>query len=84
MHSDVNIVLHGLNKRQKEICDMLWACDTLDQLEECLDSFTVRKDRLDAISLIEIMGQEIAEYEGGLEEVAPLVDNLLDNIMRRF
>jgi hypothetical protein len=74
--------LDGLTSRQAEICDMLWACDSMEEVKFLLDFCLTENDRATAIVLLEIMHMEAAEIDGRLEEAKPLVDDLLDRIMR--
>jgi len=74
--------LDGLTPRQAEICDMLWACDSMEEVKFLLDYCLTEDDRAMAITLLEVMHVEAAEAQGALEEVKPVVDDLLDRIMR--
>ena len=74
--------LDGLTPRQAEICDMLWACDSMEEVKFLLDYCLTEDDRAMAVTLLEVMHVEAAEAQGALEEVKPVVDDLLDRIMR--
>ena len=74
--------LEGLTPRQAEICDMLWACDSMEEVKFLLDYCLTEDDRAMAVTLLEVMYIEAAEAQGALEEVKPIVDDLLDRIMR--
>jgi hypothetical protein len=74
--------LEGLTPRQAEICDMLWACDSMEEVKFLLDYCLTEDDRAMAVTLLEVMHVEAAEAQGALEEVKPIVDDLLDRIMR--
>ena len=74
--------LEGLTARQAEICDMLWACDSMEEVKFLLDYCLTEDDRAMAVTLLEVMHMEAAEAQGALEEVKPIVDDLLDRIMR--
>jgi hypothetical protein len=75
--------LDGLTHRQVEICDMLWSCDTMDEVNFLLNFCLTDEDRRTALTLIEIMHMEAAEADGELELVKHEVDELLNNIMNR-
>ena len=74
--------LDELTSRQAEICDMLWACDSMEEVKFLLDYCLTEDDRAMAVTLLEVMHVEAAEAQGALEEVKPIVDDLLDRIMR--
>ena len=74
--------LEGLTPRQAEICDMLWACESMEEVKFLLDYCLTEDDRAMAVTLLEVMHMEAAEAQGALEEVKPIVDDLLDRIMR--
>jgi hypothetical protein len=74
--------LEGLTPRQAEICDMLWACDSMEEVKFLLDYCLTEDDRAMAVTLLEVMHVEAAEAQGALEEAKPIVDDLLDRIMR--
>ena len=75
--------LDGLTHRQAEICDMLWACNTMDEVKFLLDYCLTAEDHYTALTLIEIMHMEAAEADGELELVKPEVDEFLNDIMNR-
>lgn len=81
MSGDGNIRLHGLSPRQAELCDMLWACQTVSEVKFLLDYCLTDEDRAMAVTLLEIMHMEAAEQDGDLEIVKPIVDDFLQRIM---
>ena len=74
--------LEGLTPRQAEICDMLRACESMEEVKFLLDYCLTEDDRAMAVTLLEVMYIEAAEAQGALEEVKPIVDDMLDRIMR--
>ena len=76
------IKLEGLTRHQVEICDMLWECDTTEEVKFLLDVVLSEEDRLTALTLIEMIHMEAAERDGGLERVKPQVNRMLARIMR--
>ena len=76
------ITIDGLTRRQVEICDMLWECDSIDEVRFLLDFVLSEEDRLTALTLIEIIHMESCEKEGGLERIAPYVNKMIDRIIK--
>lgn len=62
------ITISGLTDRQKNIMDLLWGCQDLDQVQTLIQALPTQQDRQDAHSLIKIATWESIEQELGLEE----------------
>lgn len=75
------IKLHGLTAHQAELADMLWDCETMEEVKLLLNYCLTDEDRNMALVLIEMIHMEAAERDGELEKVAPVVDKLLHKIM---
>jgi hypothetical protein len=60
------ISIQGLTERQRTIVELLWTCNTLDQVKTLIAALPSRRDQLDAAALIEIVTQESLEEEGEL------------------
>jgi hypothetical protein len=54
------IEIHGLTDRQKLLCDLMWTCSELSELESLISSLPP-EDRLDCESLKIIIVQEALE-----------------------
>lgn len=61
------IRITGLNERQRNIMDLLWGCNTLEQVNTLIAALPNTQDQQDARALIEIALQESLEAEGLLD-----------------
>lgn len=75
------IKLYGLTPHQAELCDILWDCETMEEVKLLLNYCLTDEDRNTALNLIEMIHMEAAERDGELEKVAPIVDKMLNRIM---
>lgn len=64
------ITITGLTQRQKQVIDLIWQCQTLEQAQALVRALPTRKDRCDAESLMEIVALETMELEDGLDAYA--------------
>ena len=77
------ITLTGLTDRQTQLCDMLWACDTQDDiLELALALPPVEREQLAVLQ--EMMMQEAAEEELSLMERYPDAEAMLDRLKKDY
>ena len=77
------ITLTGLTDRQTQLCDMLWACDTdEDILELALALPPVEREQLAVLQ--EMMMQEAAEEELSLMERYPDAEAMLDRLKKDY
>ena len=61
-----DIVITGLNKRQKILADIIWNIDEWDQVEIFMKSLPER-DRIDCEGIIEMMRMQLVEiYAEGM------------------
>ena len=73
------ITIEGLTARQRAIMDLLWACDTMDQVSLLIQSLPHEQDRMDAQSLITIAALEAHEQEHGLNEYEKAYRDIVDH-----
>jgi hypothetical protein len=62
------ITIEGLTQRQKQLMDIMWGCQTLDQVTSFIRALPTRKDQLDAASLVKIATWDSIEQEVGFTE----------------
>ena len=62
------ITIAGLTSRQKNLMDLLWGCQDLEQVTTLIKSLPTRRDQIDAAGLIKIATWESIEQELGLDE----------------
>lgn len=77
------ITLTGLTDRQTQLCDMLWACDTdEDILELALALPPVEREQLAVLQ--EMMLQEAVEEELSLMERYPDAEEMLERLKKDY
>ena len=77
------ITLTGLTDRQTQLCDMLWACDTQeDILELALALPPVEREQLAVLQ--EMMIQESVEEELSLMERYPDAEAMLERLKKDY
>lgn len=62
------ISIEGLTQRQRQIMDLLWACDTEEDAEEMILGLPTERDRWDGLALMRIALAEVMEAKGMLDE----------------
>ena len=73
------ISIAGLTPRQKTLMDLLWNCETMEQVELMVKALPTHKDRVDAAGLIQIATWESLEEEEGLDAYADLACIAISN-----
>ena len=77
------ITLTGLTDRQTQLCDMLWACDTQeDIIELALALPPVEREQLAVLQ--EMMIQESVEEELSLMERYPDAEAMLERLKKDY
>ena len=77
------ITLTGLTDRQTQLCDMLWACDTQeDILELALALPPVEREQLAVLQ--DMMIQESVEEELSLMERYPDAEAMLERLKKDY
>jgi hypothetical protein len=61
------ITISGLTARQKQLMDLLWSCNDLDQVHTLIRALPTVADRRDAVSLVTIATYESLEEDGLLD-----------------
>jgi hypothetical protein len=72
------ITINSLTQRQKSIMDLLWGCETIEQVQTMIRALPTDRDRLDARCLIVIATQDTIEEELGLDEYSEEASDLID------
>lgn len=62
------ITIHGLTARQKQLMDLLWNCQDLEQITDLVNALPTVVDRYDALSLVMIATWESLEQELGFSK----------------
>ena len=77
------ISIEGLNDRQRNIMDMLWNCENIEQIQTLIRALPTKQDQYDARSLVLIATWESLETELGFsKEVRDAAAAATASIMR--
>lgn len=76
------IQLHGLNKDQREIANMLCDCNSLEEVEFLIKYMLTENDRKTACTILEIIEQEMAEEDIDTISLASIQYQVKDLFMR--
>ena len=62
----VEFELHGLNKRQMILADIIWACDTKDRVNKFIAGLPTKELRNEAEAIVDLMVLAVVEqcYDG--------------------
>lgn len=76
------IQLHGLNKDQREIANMLCDCNSLEEVDFLIKYMLTENDRQTACTILEIIEQEMAEEDIDASSLARIQYQVKDLFMR--
>lgn len=76
------IQLHGLNKDQREIANMLCDCNSLEEVDFLIKYMLTENDRKTACTILEIIEQEMAEEDIDASSLASIQYQVKDLFMR--
>jgi hypothetical protein len=76
------IQLHGLNKDQREIANMLCDCNSLEEIDFLIKYMLTENDRRTACTILEIIEQEMAEEDIDTASLASIQYQVKDLFMR--
>jgi len=76
------IQLHGLNKDQREIANMLCDCNSLEEVQFLIKYMLTENDRKTACTILEIIEQEMAEEDIDATSLASIQYQVKDLFMR--
>jgi hypothetical protein len=76
------IQLHGLNKDQREIANMLCDCNSLEELQFLMKFLLTENDRRTACTILEIIDQEMAEEDITAENLVRIQRHVTELFMR--
>lgn len=71
------ITINGLTARQKNIMDLLWGCETIEQVHTLVEALPTTRDKQDAQSLILIATWDTIEEDMGLDEYSDQASNII-------
>jgi hypothetical protein len=73
------ITIENLTDRQRMIMDLLWQCNTVEQVQTLIKALPTKADQRDALSLVQIATMEGLEEEGGLDEYKDAAKAAIDH-----
>jgi hypothetical protein len=77
------IKLEGLTHKQKMLAQLIWDCETQEQLTMLIRCLPTREDQHMASTLSRVMIHETWEQERGLEEFADAAEEIIDRARGR-
>jgi len=77
------IKLEGLTNKQKMIAQLIWDCESEEQLAMLIKCLPTREDQFTASTLARMMIHETWEQERGLEEFADAAEEIIDRARSR-
>jgi hypothetical protein len=72
------IQLEGLTHKQKMLAQLIWDCETQDQLEMLIKCLPTREDRYMASTLSHVMIHEA--LEPGIDRYAEVAQEVIDSV----
>ncbi len=77
----VDFALHGLNKRQRVLADIIWACEDKTKVDRFIKGLPTEKLRNEAQSIVDLMIMAVVEqcYDGvgsNMDEAKDLIDKI--------
>ena len=64
------ITLQGLTLRQRQLCDLMWSCSDLKQVQGLIRALPTVEDQQQAETLMQVMIQESLEQQGAMDDYA--------------
>ena len=74
------VMIANLTQEQVELCDQLWACDTMDDVENFIASLPSDEDRHEARVLQTVMLAAICDEEVQTYDDCGAARNILDRV----
>lgn len=74
------IEITGLTERQRQLCDLMWACRDLEHVRRLIRALPTVRDQQDAETLMEIMIYESLEAQGGLNDYSQDCASVIDRV----
>ena len=64
------ITLQGLTQRQRQLCDLMWSCSDLKQVQGLIRALPTVEDQQQAETLMQVLIQESLEQQGAMDDYA--------------
>ena len=77
------IQIENLTQRQRQIMDLLWSCQDIDQVKTLVNALPEHKDRLDAWTLVQIAMWESLEQQGGMDDYEQAAKDSVSRVSRK-
>ena len=66
----MTITLQGLTQRQRQLCDLMWSCSDLKQVQGLIRALPTLEDQQQAETLMQVLIQESLEQQGAMDDYA--------------
>ena len=64
------ITIQGLTQRQRQLCDLMWSCSDLKQVQGLIRALPTLEDQQQAETLMQVLIQESLEQQGAMDDYA--------------
>ena len=71
------ITIAGLTDRQRNIMELLWTCESMEDVQTLISALPTEQDQNDARGLVLIATWESLEEELGLEQYREAADSII-------
>ncbi len=66
-----DLIIHGLTARQKEMLDIMWSMEELEDVEEWVSTLSEKEQKISEVLMQMVV---LESYEGMLEEIEYLTE----------
>ena len=64
------ITIQGLTQRQRQLCDLMWSCSDLKQVQGLIRALPTLEDQQQAETLMQVLIHESLEQQGAMDDYA--------------
>ena len=79
----MTITIQGLTDRQRQLCELMWACRDLEQVRTLIRALPTLEDQQQAETLMQVIIHESLESQGGLDDYAEHAAGVVDRVRSR-
>jgi len=76
----MTITLQGLTQRQRQLCDLMWSCSDLKQVQGLIRALPTLEDQQQAETLMQVMIQESLEQQGAMNDYDQDAVDVIDRV----
>ena len=74
------ITLQGLTLRQRQLCDLMWSCSDLHEVQGLIRALPTLEDQQQAETLMQVMIQESLEQQGAMNDYSQDCADVIDRV----